>query len=796
MSSADFEWQTDEEQQEVVVLPIAEPAVRRQWPWRLLLAILLLAAAVYGGIRWRTARQMAAITTDVKIAHALVQEAEMVQDVEMLNLVLSGRDLAWQEAQQQLMMDGHFAARPAFGLQAVPITEAVTQVTLSPDLAEAMVSSPRTFQTEKGESVLLQQTAVYRQGARNWVLAPPTDDFWGRMLITTTQYFTATYPQRDEIIVTRLISDLDALFADRLCIRILQCGPDVHFDVRFSTSPQSLITTADPMGLLLMGEPIVLATPTLVGLPLDEASYETLYKGYGAQVVTAALSHLFEYECCQSALMEYALLTKQASELGLLDWPLTSADYRHLLNFTFGVKTPQEILAAEDFSSPEDRQQAFALVDFLEAETEWNPAQLEAALLGGRGAMLYLPQLVREGNFADRWLAFIYEQSSGNRQSSSLSLPSAIQAACDGPRGATLHRYDLSTGAWSSLEPVEPPYAGETKLWPLPMPDSYLVYQQIYRRFEMEARMTLHYQNEDHLLLQSILTELYPLPQYQFADQIDVTGRYVTLFAPGRTRFDPLYFLLDLTTCDNGRCQIQTLFGRPVWSPDGRQLLVEERPSRTLSGQTYGHWQRTLSRREEIGDTGTEIGIGYAPRWLDDTHYSYLRLNNKDATEWVVASAADDVPTVQLETETLLMAVAATERPQQLFIIDTVVATPDQLAIISVNDLLTDSPNYVFLWDRINTPQLVQIGESLQVTFSPDGRWLTVTAPNGDVTLTDTVTRVQQHFHSPDVTPDWTADSQWLLTGRGNYLLLTAPDTGYQQLVLNENRVCNRIVLN
>ena len=794
MSSADFEWQTDEEEMAAAVPPGAEPMVRRQGRWRLLLGLLLVAAAVYGGIRWRTARQTEAITDDVNIAHALVQEAEAAQDVEMLNLVLSGRDFGWQEAQQQLMAGGNFASRPAFGLQAMSATEAVPEVVLSPDLKEAVAVSSRLFEDDDGQSVVLQQTAVYRQGSRNWLLSPPVDDFWGRTLITNTRYFTVTYPQRDEIVVQRLTADLNGLFAEKICDRLLQCGR-VHVDLRFNTSPQSLVTTADPLGLLLMGDPVILPTPTLVGLPVDEAGYEALYRGYGSQVVTAVLAHLFTYECCARALMTHALLTKQASDLGLRDWPLTPADYEHLLNFTFGVKTPEEILAAEDLTLAEDRQQAYALVDFLVAETDWNPTQLEAALAGNRGASLYLPQLVRENGFGERWLDFIYEQAINGRQPRPASLPPDIHAACRGPRGAVLYRYDLPAATRSALEPVEPPYAGETKLWPLPGTEGYLVYEQIYRRFEMEARMTLHYQGEDHLLLQSILTELYPLPQYQFTGQVDPNGRYLSLFAPGRTRFDPLYFLLDLTTCGSGRCQVHTLFGRSVWSPDGQQLLVEERPLRSQSADAYSHWRRSLSRRESVEELGTAVGAGYAPEWLDNSHYSYLRLNEARVPEWVVASTADDVPVVQLEATDLLTAVAAGERPEQLFMVDTVIAAPDQLAIIAATDLLTDSLDYVFLWDRANSPQLVQVAESLQVEFSPDGRWLTITALDSTVTLIDTTTGGQQRFHSPKAQPDWSADSQWLLTGREGYLLLTAPDTGYQQMVLNDIPSCHQVLL-
>jgi hypothetical protein len=125
--------------------------------------------------------------------------------------------------------------------------------------------------------------------------------------------------------------------------------------------------------------------------------------------------------------------------------------------------------------------------------------------------------------------------------------------------------------------------------------------------------------------------------------------------------------------------------------------------------------------------------------------------------------------------------------------VDTAIAAPDQLAIIATTDILTDSLDYVFLWDRASSPQLVQVAEALQVEFSPDGRWLTTTAPNGDVSLIETATGAQRQLHSPKAKPDWSADSQWLLTGRENYLLLTAPENGYQQVVQHDVPSCHLI---
>jgi hypothetical protein len=202
-----------------------------------------------------------------------------------------------------------------------------------------------------------------------------------------------------------------------------------------------------------------------------------------------------------------------------------------------------------------------------------------------------------------------------------------------------------------------------------------------------------------------------------------------------------------------------------------------------------------LSRKESVEELGTAVGIGYAPEWLDNSHYSYLLLNEDRISKWVVASTADDVPAVELEAADLVTAVAAGERPEQLFMVDTIIAAPEQLAIIATTDLLTDSLDYIFLWDRANSPQLVQIGESLQAEFSPDGRWLMTTALDNTITLIDTTTGEQQQFHSPKVRPDWSSDSQWLLTGREGYLLLTAPDTGYQQVVPHDIPSCHQALL-
>ncbi len=792
MRPADFEWQTDDEEMGVVLPNMADPKTHRQWPWRLLMSGLLLATAVFLGLRWRTARQTEAIMADVKIAHALMQEAAAAQDVEMLNLVLSGRDLDWQEAQQTLMANGHFTNHPAFSLQAVPAPNAVPEITLSPDLREAVAVGPQTFQTDAGEGVILQQTAVYRQGSRNWLLAPPTEAFWGPTLITNTQYFHITYPQRDAMTLQQITADLNILFAEQVCNRILLCEHDFAFNLTFSTDPHSLVTVNNPLSWLQMGDGASLPTPTLVGLPLDEAGYEILLKGYAAQVVTAVIVHRFAYDCCDHALLAHALLAKQVSKLSLQTWPLTHARYQHLLNFTFGQMTAEEMMAETELSRPENRELAYALVDFLIAETSWNPTQLAAALFGNGGASLYLPQLVSEKDFDYRWLAFVSMQAENGRPPAT-ALPPSIQASCPSLDGQSLYTYHPSTGNWSDQSSERPPFTEQTLLWPLPQGDGYLLNQQIATRFRTETRLTLHYQQQDVMLRQYVLLELAPLPQFELSDLSDPNGRYLAFYESGRTRFDSYYFIVDLDSCTEDNCQMKRVLGQPQWSPDGVQIVLAERPLASRDDGPYEPFYLPLSRGDGAGKSVTAVGLGFAPVWMDNDQYSYLRMNNERVPEFVVAAIENDVPQVVLTAADLRAVVPANVPPGQLFMVDTIVAAPDQVAIIAATNLLTDSLEYVFLWENASELQLMQVGDIEHVGFSPDGRWLTFSNPQGQITLTEIQTGQQQSLHSPTNMPDWTADSQWLLTSRANYLLLTAPYNGYQQIIFNPTPNCQHI---
>ena len=438
--------------------------------------------------------------------------------------------------------------------------------------------------------------------------------------------------------------------------------------------------------------------------------------------------------------------------------------------------------------------EALALVDFLIADSNHPARWWLAGLLPAGDLTIYWPLSVRRKDFTARWLAHIYEQTGYALSTSAPDSSLVIDAICHEAEGQIYYRYDVGTAVWTKIATV-PPLGNDTQLWPLPGHEGYLAFQEIRSRFEIESRMTLHYEGVDYILMRLVEPMLRPVPYYRFTSQADPTGRYLLLFDPGPSRYHLRYFLLDFMNCDQGLCPMQVLFGRPVWSPDGRQMMLAERPSPDDNADLQLQLQQlSLWRGAGNGQNLTVVARGYNPHWLDNERYLYMRLNEIGLPEVVQAATADDVPHLWLETADLLATMPLTGRPSTLTIADIAIHSPQQVAILATDESHETTTSYLFLWQLTAMPTLVYQSDSpLTMSFAPDGRWLTLTEPEGNVTLIHTSNGTQQKYHSPNITPDWTADGQWLLTGRENYILLTMPENGYQALVVNDKPSCQQI---
>ena len=222
-----FDWRTEEdegwqEETKASDTAVAKPLWRSRWWVGLILFLGLVALwfVVQRQIDQRVTAAAGGIEAELLNTHNFVLQTAVAQDEMLFRANLSGRDRGWGEVQKGLVTEGLLLGRPMFGWrhQTEQTTLSVDDLSieLSPDLRAAELVYPQTYlvQTPAGitETIMLQQTAVYRQGSSRWLYAPPEDEeFWGDWVTNSGGLVTLVYPQRDAAVAEQLAADLDLL---------------------------------------------------------------------------------------------------------------------------------------------------------------------------------------------------------------------------------------------------------------------------------------------------------------------------------------------------------------------------------------------------------------------------------------------------------------------------------------------------------------------------------------------------------------------------------------------------------
>lgn len=287
-----FNWRTDDEAADQ---PSGAPAGAGQGRRRLLWAALTLATIIAALLTWqfrRAQRQEELIEADVGAGYQVWLQAVLRNDLELFLSQLSDGNSAWQDAQQQLFLQQRLLNRQEFGLTYTSGSGGqVAAVDVAPEWQTARLFADYTYTADEGQSVTLQQTYVYRRHDNRWLLTPPTDQFWGNQQSVSRPGLVASYPQRDAQLVERLLRDLDSDLHQRCAERqpdIASCLSDLNLKLRFGTDPLLLGPFRDPYTPFFRDGEFLLPSPTLVGIPRDEASYDALYRGYMARVLELA----------------------------------------------------------------------------------------------------------------------------------------------------------------------------------------------------------------------------------------------------------------------------------------------------------------------------------------------------------------------------------------------------------------------------------------------------------------------------------------------------------------------------
>jgi hypothetical protein len=826
----DFEWQTDEEdlwQDEKE--PPESPAGRRRrrWPGVILLLLVLatVSGLIYRQLNQRVEETVSSVEEDVIAAFRLVRTSADRQDRELLVSLISGRDPRWTSTQKELLEEGMLFDRTPFGLWLQAGDPRIVSVELAPNLAEAeLVAEQRyTVQTAAGvtETIRLQQTLLFRQGERRWLFAPPDDTFWGDYVLIEGQFLTLELPERDWEIGLKLATDLERVL-EQLCTELvdINCPAERELFIRLETDPESWLAAADPANRLTANNNIILPAPTLLGLPVDDAAYEALWRGYAEHVLSPFIAEQVGYDCCEDHFLFYeALLRHELSQLGIRPWPMGPADYEELTRGPIELGTLSNLwLTSLDEATPEGRRYALAAIAFvLQSSTISEPAALQRSLDTRQSYWSWLQQWFNGTTLASadsqslellgrRWLQFVNDQTLSAQKPLPVPLPEQdIQILCGTNVVMSLFRYDLTDALWQrELD-------GRFFMSLMPLPDdSQVVLEEHIAVSGSDGKRVLLWGDQQEMtayegpLRAGLLAGLHGEHP---------AGQFLRVYGFLDNSGPPTFLYLDLGQCDESGCAQQNMSGLPIWSPDGQRTIVWE----------FLSVEQGLVIGDNIGQAVQRVSEGgFAPFWLDNFTVGYIYLDETDFEQYIRVLSLDNLESPQtiLSLEDLRMAIPEEERDDHELSLSYVAAAPDDphtlyIAVNSLNDVQpkvyifeyrwpgfsTTPPTSSFMDSAGTTTLLVSADDSFNTyppfQFSPDGRWLTTVTsgwrhPARLFFLHDRTTGETQRIESSPSFPhyDWSADGNWLLRVEDGYMSLSAPAYDYHRLLFYDQPEC------
>lgn len=801
------EWEDHDEPETLIV-----PSVNRRTAVTLAFIMFVLVGGgmlVYRQVVHQVDGATTAVSNDIRASYQLFYRAVQEGDVELFNSVISGRSLPWTEAQQLLFKKGLLLERWPFDLQWQPGDFKVVDVQLSPDFREAEMKIEHVYegapqdvlaQNELNEIVTLQQTAVFRQGRNRWIYAPPLAEFWGAWQTVDGEHFQSVFPTRDEAVVRRLLSDLETNLLQACQQGVVDCLQLPNMLLRFDTSAGSL----SEMNQLLdkTADVIVVPTPSVVGLPVDETSYQWLRRGYAAQLISVVMTRQIGWDCCDSGLFLQAIIDKQLSELGLRAWPLNDEEYGRVFE--------KRVVGLSDLGaywqmppmvqrSDAEWQEVYALVDFIFTKDDAaTPKSVMTQLVsaGSYSDWLSVYMSVNGGRFRRQqreWLRFV----GGNRPfERPIPLPEQdVQLMCKPffDDSAYLYRYpivdfDLDDAAWT----VESENRRFLFMAPL-LNDNAVLLQE--RQYRLDQTSLLIWQSGKEI---EITSEPFSSALFR-VDEVDPgLLLYGYQFSTQKVSFS----LLDQNSCNDDGCDLFDLGGLPVWSPDGQQTIVADPAGRLWLG-------------DEHGQVKTAVSTGAAPFWIDNSRFGYIHLVGSLArppAEVVISSVSTpDEAEIALALPDLAAYLPRDISLDQLIIRGTAThpSHPNQLFLAATYHRNLESGqegSFIFQLDtktgELKLPLTLpyNLGLYNPFVFSPDGRWLTIQSfaeskTERQLHLLEVSTGNAVAFHSGFLLLlpgyDWSADGEWLLRIDNGFVQLIAPAYDYQEVVVHDNAVCN-----
>ncbi|MBP8000714.1 MAG: hypothetical protein KA314_07160 [Chloroflexi bacterium] len=840
--SQNFSWQTDEEGGWNDPPPQPPPKPQRRLPWGWVLglfaAALLITIVIYTRIQEQVKETTARAEQDVLAAHQLSQNAAASGDLDLFRLNLSRRTPDWADVQRQLVSEGLFMDRTAFGLRwweesgillsdaaatpTLPIT-----ITLAPDLLSAEIIYEQEYllsgSATTSETIRLQHTAIYRRGSGRWLRADPLDEFWGETVDIKKQYLTVRYNQRDEAIAIRLAKDLnEQLLAMCQTFPGVTCRDNLPITLLLTRNPQPFFTLLDMEEIITTEGTLRLPSPTLVGLPTDEAGYQAIMRGYATPVVSLAIARFLGYECCDHGLFFRAFLDKELSVLGLQPWPLTTEQYAQLTPMDVPTDTAFIWLRSRiNYDSGVDAISLYTLVDFLAREyPDVDLALWQQGMQPGISFWEWLQSVLglikSQEMFNTEWMQFV------QRQAAAASIPSLptgqLYLACTNNIGAfNIYTYQPQTDEWSitRLDTRETPT--------FPSSDALNFFQAIPGGYVMDQLigtdrvLVVERHGLSNIVTQAPLNEVLfttPYPYLQLLGGKSPENYFYFQSYRRDGNESPQHWLVNLDECSGGQCQPQQIAGMPIWSPD-RQLML------LLDDYFYEGVNSTINLRlaDRNGQIINEVGLGQMPFWIDNTHFGYFQYQMVDGefistTDLYIGETTYGPSPQPLLTHEQMLGLLPQDVGNDSYYMIWAVARPGDSHNLSVLVLPhgDDVPQYFVLdlvwdesWQSLISIDPRSINNMSLPTYSPDGLFeLFIDLSGGSEELQSQLAFLNRETEAIQIVPVtvgdilffsipiWSDDGQWLINVSDVEILLVNPYEGLEWRTPHGLGVCNQ----
>ena len=842
-----LEWETQEEEdgrRQKDAPDVDAPAQKRRgrpwWLWSLL--SLLLAAAVIWGVRYVLLKRLEAISAafeaEVLEIHAIVQQAERDRDEALFGSMISSEYPNWGGRQKRMLRTGMRWDRAFFGLalshdaDGKPPTGAVADIDFTSDWRMATVTLAYPYEQVDGPPVTLEQTVTYREGTTGWALVPAYPAFWGETGTFKGRYVTVEYPERDAATVERLAREWDELLATACeALDDLRCGRAWKLEVELSTESGTLARMAEGAAsrsrwMEMFNAPLPergangsglrLPTPSIIGLPVDDAGYGALRAGYAPLIIGGGIAEIVGWPCCangvnasaqarsrgqQGAVFFRALLDKQLSQLGLIAWPITAATYEDILQGPIHDVTNLHwvyLQRSDNNIDPRIGKIVYSMVDFiLAAQPEQSPAALQRTLL--RYAT-YRPWLLNAGfntygrSIQKEWIRYADQQLAASTAAGDALPTQELQLLCAADRfqGANVYRYTFENDAFTR-EDVDGTFR---LMYPLPDADGVLL-QRTGGRLDAEAN-----NSPVQIWLQGQAQGVTYRSSNPPLFAVDSSGEGVLFYTYESRRPTVQFTYLDLEECEQGSCELESQEGFPVWSPDRERSIVSFLDDGILwLGDGAGEPLMTVARGRSVA-------------WLDNERFAYIQPDNEMRVEMMTLPQMEAETVLELErlAEAMRAAPGARRRStgQPLPVTPAALAAhlnwPDRLIVaVREGDRWRSEATHIFAYGLAEDElrHLLWVEHPLEsirsLRFSVDGRWLFVHSVDRNTDswhlhLYDSETGESQVYSSESTLAfpgyDLSADGAWLVRVDEGFLHLIPLHEGRQRLVAHDFAHC------